>query len=127
MSLFDKLKEKAVGSMKSTLSSSKDATHSAVFKAAINPFIRKYGQILAFKIDSQEKSMLFEIMLKGEARPIRIDIKKYQFIHKDERFFVKILRVDANRFWMDTIMNTFVIDQEFELPVELNKPIQTIM
>jgi hypothetical protein len=127
MSFFDKLKDMAKDTVKTSLHTTKDITQSAVFKAAINPFIRKYGQILAFKIDSRNKAMLFEIMLKGEARPVRVNVKKYQFFNKEDKFFVKIVRVESNRFWIDAMMNTFIVDLEIELPKELNKPIQAIM
>ncbi len=127
MAFWDKFTTTAVDSVKDQVNTVKDTTNSAVFKAAINPFIRKYGQILAFKIDSKDKAFLFEIELKGEAKPIRIEIDKYEFIQRENTSFVKIHSIHASRYWMDTMMELMLLEKEFELPKELNKPIQTFM
>jgi len=127
MAFWDKFTTTAVDSVKDQVNTVKDTTNSAVFKTAINPFIRKYGQILAFKIDSRNKAFLFEIELKGETKPIRVEIDKYEFIQKDDKSFVKIHSMHASRYWMDTMMELMLLEKEFELPKELNKPIQTFM
>ncbi len=127
MAFWDNFKKSTVDSVKDQVNTVKDTTNSAVFKAAINPFIRKYGQILAFKIDSKDKAFLMEIMLKGEFEPIRVEIDKYEFIQKDEKSYVKFHSLHASRYWMDTLMELMLLEKEFELPKELNKPIQTFM
>ena len=127
MALWDSFKKAAGTTVKDQMQTAKDTTNSAVFKAAINPFIRKYGQILALKIDSKDKAFIFEIMLKGEAAPIRIEIRKYEFINKDGVNYVKFHELFANRYWMDTMMELMLLEQEFPLPKEFDKPIQTFM
>jgi hypothetical protein len=131
MSLLKKMTNVAIDKMKSktkdALQVSKDATNSTLFKGAMNPFIKSYGQIISFKIDSKDKAMHIEIMLKGEVKPYRVDIPKYKFINEGDKFYVEIIRMNANRYWMDAIMETFLVGQRFELPGEFNKPIQAIM
>lgn len=123
MSIMDKFKTV----VKDTMYTSKDATNSALFKTIINTAIKSYGSVIAFKIDSKDKSFLMELMLKGETQPVRIEITKYEFTRHDEKSFVIIYNLNANREWMQTIMEFALLNKEFELPEKFDKPIQAFM
>lgn len=113
--------------VKDTMYTSKDTTNSKLFKTIINQVIKNYGNVLAFKIDSKDRSFLIELMLKGEALPIRIEISKYEFIKHGDSTFVIIYSLKANREWIQTIMDMFVLNKEFELPKKFDTPIQAFM
>jgi hypothetical protein len=123
MSLFSKL----AGSAKEVLQSGKENTKSAVFKAAINPFIKKYGQLVSFRLDAYEKVMMMEIMLKGELQPMVVNIQRYDFIKEGEDLYMHIIELSSNRYWMDTVFEYFVEGRKIKLPRELHKPIQAFM
>ena len=123
MSLMDKFKNV----VKDTIYTSKDATNSALFKTIINTAIKSYGSVIAFKIDSKDKSFLMELMLKGETQPVRIEITRYEFKRHDEKSFVIIYDLKANREWMQTVMEFALLNKEFELPSKFDKPIQAFM
>ncbi len=123
MSMMDKFKN----IVKDTVYSSKDTANSTIFKTVINQVIKSYGTVLAFKIDSRDRSFLIELVLKGETQPIRIEIDKYEFIKHDDYSSVVIYSLTANREWMQTVMDLFVLNKEFPLPEKLNTPIQTFM
>jgi hypothetical protein len=123
MSFMDKFKN----IVKDTVYTGKDTTNSKVFKTIINQVIKNYGTVLAFKIDSKDRSFLIELMLKGEALPIRIEISKYEFIKHEDYSSVIIYSLSANREWMQTVMDLFVLNKEFELPKKLDTPIQAFM
>jgi|FLOH01.1.fsa_nt_gi hypothetical protein len=123
MSMMDKFKN----IVKDTMYTGKDTTNSKLFKTIINQVIKSYGSVLAFKIDSKDRSFLIELMLKGETLPIRIEIKKYEFIQHGDSTSVIIYSLAANREWMQTIMDLFVLNKEFELPKKFDTPIQAFM
>jgi len=122
-SMMDKFKN----IVKDTVYTSKDATNSKVFKTVLNQAIKSYGTVLAFKIDSQDRSFLIELMMKGEKLPIKIQIDKYEFIKHDSYTAVVIYSLYTNREWMQTIMDMFILNKEFELPKKLDAPIQAFM
>jgi len=128
---LSKLTNLAMDSMKSTAKTaiiqSKDTTNAALFKAAINPFIKPYGQIISIKIDSTNKAMSLELMLKGELQPLRVELKKYQFVENDEGFFLEISEIGANRYWMDVMVAHFLTGKRYPLPKEFSKPIKALM
>ncbi len=123
MSMMDTFKN----IVKDTMYTSKDTTNSKLFKTIINQVIKSYGSVLAFKIDSKDRSFLIELMLKGEILPIRIEISKYEFIQHDDSTSVIIYSLKANREWMQTVLDLFILNKEFELPKKFNTPIQTFM
>jgi hypothetical protein len=123
MSMMDKFKS----IVKDTVYTSKDTTNSKLFKTVMNQLIKSYGTVLAFKIDSKDRSFLIELMMKGETLPIRIEISKYEFVKHENYTSVIIYDLATNREWMQTIMDMFIINREFELPAKLNGPIQTFM
>ena len=123
MSMMDKFKD----IVKDTVYTSKDTTNSKVFKTVINQLIKSYGTVLAFKIDSKDRSFLIEMMMKGEKLPIKIDIKRYEFIKYDNYTAVVMYELETNREWMQTLMDMFILNKEFELPTKLNGPIQAFM
>ena len=123
MSMMDKFKN----IVKDTVYTSKDITNSKLFKTVLNQLIKSYGTVLAFKIDSRDRSFLIELMMKGETLPIRIEISKYEFVKHANHTSVIIYDLAANREWMQTVLDMFVLNKEFELPANLNGPIQTFM
>ena len=123
MSIMDKFKD----IVKDTVYTSKDATNSKLFKTVLNQMLKSYGTVLAFKIDSKDRSFLIELMMKGEKLPIIIDITSYEFIKHEEHTAVIMYEMKTNREWMQTLMDMFIINKEFELPAKLNGPIQTFM
>ncbi len=123
MSMMDKFKN----IVKETVYTGKDATNSKLFKTVLNQAIKSYGTVLAFKIDSKDRSFLIELMMKGETLPIVVDIKSYEFIQHDGFTSVVMYEMATNREWMQTLMDMFIVNKEFELPAKLNGPIRTFM
>jgi len=123
MSMLDKFKS----IVKETVHTSKDTTNSTVFRAVLNQAIKSYGTVLAFKIDSKDRSFLIEVMMKGEKQPVRIEIDKYEFIQNSTNVSVIMYKINANREWMQVVMDTFILGKEFELPKKLTVPIQAFM
>jgi len=123
MSMVDKFK----GLVKDTVYASKDTTNSKLFKTVLNQLIKSYGTVLAFKIDSKDRSFLIEMMMKGEKLPIIVDICSYEFIKHDDYTSVIMYEMKTNREWMQVLMDMFILNKEFELPAKLNGPIQTFM
>lgn len=121
--MMDKFKD----IVKDTVYTSKDTANSKIFKTVINQVIKSYGTVLAFKIDSKDRSFLIELVLKGEKLPIRIQIDKYEFVKHNDYSAVIIYSLTANREWMQTIMDMFLLNTEFALPDKLNAPIQAFM
>gem|GEM_PF-2530694 len=142
MSFFKSITDKAITEIKSrtgdavefglnkatdTIISGKDMANSTVIKNGINVFLRKYGEIKEFKIDSKSQSVTLDIYLKGESSDVVVDIKNYDFFKKDDSYFLKVYEISANRYWIDSILKVFAKDREFPVPAELVLPLKILM
>ena len=129
--LFSKLAAFAMEAMKSGAKSAivqtKDTTNAALFKAAINPFIKEYGQIISIRIDSLNKAMSFELMLKGELQPMKLELYEYKFVKNGDEFYLEVIKVGSNRYWIDVLVDKYLKGKKFHLPKEFSKPILALM
>src|SRR6184192_1301123 len=46
---------------------------------------RDYGEITSLEIDSVDKTIHFEALLRGEKEPIRVEILRYEIVQRDGR------------------------------------------
>lgn len=111
-----------------TLISGKDSTHSIIIKKGMNLFIKKFGEIQDFSIDSLTKSIKISVNLKGEDSEIEININSYKFFKNDDDvYYIEIFEVSVNRYWIDEIMQLFVINKQFPIPNQLVVPLKILM
>lgn len=81
-----------------------------------NCSLKKEKTMLEFKIDPKNKTIDLKVDLKGEASPIEIKVTKYEFLHKEGKDFLKIGDVQTSREWINTVLENFVNNSEFEIP-----------
>jgi len=106
----------------------KDTAQSSIIKNGLNIFIKKFGEIKDFKIDSQSKKITLEIFLKGESQDIIIDIDRYKFFKGDDDiYYIEIFEVSVNRYWIDSIAKVFLLGKRFPIPNQLVIPMKILM
>src|SRR2546423_1373513 len=89
--------------------------------AALNETVfRDYGQITSLEIDSKDKSIHFEAMLRGEKEPIRVEIRRYEIIERDDRVFFVTKEIQTSREWVTTLAQKELVDRPIPLPANLS-------
>jgi hypothetical protein len=141
-SFFRSFADKAIGEIKNktgdavefglnratdTIIAGKDIANSTIIKNGLNVFIKQYGEIKDFSIDTKNRSVSLNIYLKGESGDVIIDIDSYDFLKIDDRYFLKVYKISANRYWIDSILNVFAKEREFPVPAELVLPLKILM
>jgi hypothetical protein len=71
-------------------------------KPVINKFFERYGKVLTLKIDSNNKTMSAEVILKGESEPIMVSIGRYE-VHSEGRQGLALSNIQTSRPWMTEI------------------------
>ena len=117
------------GRLKSLYNNTKDKSISFVVEKTANYYIKDYGKMLNFKLDSENKKVFLEIMLKGEAESLKVEIKDYLIIEKEGKEFLKFTEIDTSREWINVILETFVKDKfnEIEIPKEYSKLLKMVV
>lgn len=94
----------------------KDAGASRLAEHAIQKQIEEYGDMLDLKINSQDKSIEVELLLKGEQHPMKVKIDKYELVDGPETDFIIVHKATASREWMDTLLQNFLIGKSIPIP-----------
>src|SRR5207245_8448108 len=64
---------------------------------------RDYGEITRLEVDSHDKSIHFEALLRGEKELIRVEILCYEIVKRDGRFFFVTTDIRTSREWVKTL------------------------
>ena len=90
----------------------RDVKNSAISFLAekfINNIIKEYGKMVNLKIDSKNKNIELEVLLKGEKENIFINVEKYEIVSKDGSIFIKFKNVSASREWIEVLIHNVAI------------------
>ena len=103
-------------SIKNTLGAAKDRAVQASARAFINGKVERFGTVTRLDIDSRQKKISLEILLKGETTPIRVDIDSYEVTKSAEGTWLTIRSARASREWTDAVLKEFVIGAPQKVP-----------
>ncbi len=87
----------------------KNSVISVLAKKYIDNEIKEYGRIVNLQIDSKNKNILLEVLLKGEKENINIKIESYEVVQNDGSAFIKFKKVSSSREWVDVLIQNIVI------------------
>ena|SRR5689334_8559200 len=82
--------------------------------------LRDYGEITFLEIDSADKTIHFEALLRGEKEPIRVEIQRYEIVERDGRVFFVTKQIQTSREWVTTLARNELVDRPIPLPANLS-------
>jgi hypothetical protein len=94
----------------------KDSLTSSAAKSFIAARITRYGNLTELRINSREKTILADVLLQGEAEPIRIEVSRYRIVIKDGEPLLMIEAVRASRAWLDNLLEDLLVGRELPVP-----------
>jgi hypothetical protein len=77
----------------------------SIIKFAFNVKMERYAHMLKLDINSEDKSISLEVLLRGEGSPIQIHIGHYEIVTGDESG-IKISQIHTSREWMTEMIQT---------------------
>ena len=105
-----------LSSITNALGEVKDRATEASVKAYINCRIQNFGEITRVAIDSQQKTALIEVVLKGEVAPIWVNVRSYEKTERNGQGFIRIKGIEASREWISLALTEYVVGREFPVP-----------
>jgi len=89
--------------------------------AVLNETIfRDYGEITSLEIDSADKTIHLEALLRGEKEPIRVEILRYEIVKRDGRVFFVTKEIRTSREWVTTLAGKELVDRPIPLPANFS-------
>jgi hypothetical protein len=81
---------------------------------------KKYGNMIHLKIDSQNKKVVAELMLKGETSPIDVRAD-YKLVEEPGGLFIELQNFECgSREWLTALLNEPLLQSQlrFKIPFE---------
>ena len=72
--------------------------------------------MINFNIDSRNKTVQLEVLLKGEQQPITLTVEEYELRNEDGAFYFVINKATASREWVGVAVQEFLVGKKFRIP-----------
>ena len=105
----------------------KDKTLSRGLALALDNRIRQYGRILDLRLDSLNKRLELEILLKGEAEPLQIRIENYEVREEAGRWYLLAKELKTSREWIETLAREYLSERPIEIPERYAKMLRLVI
>ncbi len=90
--------------------------------------IRRYGEIVDLQIDRDNREILIATLLQGEARPITVVIKSYDFSREGKVTLFTVNRIQClDRQWVDTLVKDAFVGKPMVVPEMISEEITTFL
>ncbi len=76
----------------------------AIIRRIFNIKMERYGQMLKLDINSKDKTIDLEVLLRGESSPLQIHIGHYEIKSGDDSG-VKISKIHTSREWITDLIH----------------------
>lgn len=86
---------------------------------------KERGEMFKLSVDSANKQMEVEILLKGQEKAIQVVAKDYELTESDSNVVLALKDLETNQHWANVILRTFgITEQRFTLPEKYAELIQ---
>jgi len=105
----------------------KDKALSKAIISGINLKIKEYGKMLKLNLDSTNKTIELEIMLKGEKEPLKVFVNSYEISEEDGKYFLYAKDIKTSREWINIIAENYLKGEKIELSEKIAKTLQILI
>ena len=105
----------------------KDKALSKSLEVAINLKIKEYGEMLKLNLNSKEKTIEFEVMLKGEKEPLKVYVNEYVVSEEDGKHYLFAKDIKTSREWINVVAENYLKGEKVEIPEKIAKTLQILI
>jgi len=105
----------------------KDKALSKSLEVAINLKIKEYGKMLKLNLNSQEKTIELEVMLKGEKEPLKVYVNEYVVSEEDGKYYLFAKDIKTSREWINIVAENYLKGEKIEIPEKIAKTLQILI
>ena len=105
----------------------KDKTIAKGLQTAINLKIKEYGEMLKLNLNSQEKTIELEVMLKGEKEPLKVYVNEYVVSEENGKYYLYAKDIKTSREWINIVAENYLKGEKIEIPEKIAKTLQILI
>ena len=83
--------------------------------------------MLNLKLDSKNKTIEFEVELKGEKEPLKVYVNEYVVSEEDGKYYLYAKDIKTSREWINIVAENYLKGEKIEIPEKIAKMIQILI
>jgi hypothetical protein len=101
---------------RSLLSRAKDAVLQKAVRAFLTPKLDRYGELKDFDLDTSAKRLTAEVLLHGDATPLKITEALYRLEQDGGEWFVVVYGIKTSKPWVQHLLEDYFPELKFKVP-----------
>ncbi|MRI83925.1 MAG: hypothetical protein C6I00_05835 [Nitratiruptor sp.] len=93
-------------------------------KQLFNRHIQEFGEILYLGLDSENKEIEMEVMLRGEQEPLIVRVRGYEIVEEDGNYYLIANQIETSREWIDTLIANSMANRRFAISQQIAKTLK---
>lgn len=91
---------------------------SLLLKLSLSTYLESnsFGQMREFHIDTDAKSFVFSIDLKGEKAPLRVVVSKYEVQKEGGKVYFVAKNLTTDKEWLNLVAKKYLQEKKVEIP-----------
>lgn len=116
-----------VSKLKGAIHHAKDAGSSMAAEHFVAKQLEPFGELKHLQINSREKNIAVEVLLKGERDTLWVEIEDYEFINNDGLDYFIIKRAAASREWITTLLQSVIVGRRNLIPPQYSRMARMVL
>ena len=104
----------------------KDKAVSKALEVLGEAAVSRYGTLQGIELDSLSRTIVMQVVLKGEDTPVTVTVHEYRFVTEGDRNAVVIGRISASREWMEIMAQDHIVGRTLEIPSKYAKVLSAL-
>lgn len=116
-----------VSKLRGAFTHAKDAGASIAIEHLLARQLEPYGELKLLKLNSRDRSIHLEVLLKGESQPLSVEVLEYELVTTADQDFLIIRRVVASREWVTALLHNFLVNHRHPIPHQHSKLVRVVL
>lgn len=115
-----------MGTIRNLARQGKDLAVSKALETMGQRHVERFGTIVKAHLDSTNREIRLELLLKGETEPVEVHIRGYEIVAEGDRRFLVARDIEVSREWMAALAREYLAGRRFEIPGSYSKVLELL-
>lgn len=116
-----------MGFIKDLARQGKDKALSKSLELLAESAVSRYGRLISIRLNSLNRTVELEVMLKGESAPLSIKMNEYEIITEEGKHYLTCSDISVSREWMKILAEDLLKGKRLEVPAKYAKLVEAVI
>src|SRR5690606_20178654 len=109
------------------INQAKDAGASIAIEHLLAKQLEPYGELKELRLNSRERKVHLEVLLKGELHSLGVDVLDYELQSAADQDYIVLKRVVDSREWVTELLRNFVVGRRHPIPHQHSRMVRLVL